>query len=153
MVTCVLWILWRHFPKYFCKTSIYINSHVNESFFILILTFSILTGMSPWNILLIFQGSWQFFSEAPTRGVLWKKVFLKFLQNSQENACAGVLGLRPTTLLKKRLWRRCSWGLIFEIWIRETVCLFNDFTRPHHGWHRRRKVWISGSLDCCKKIF
>ena len=37
------------------------------------------------------------FAEAATGGVLWKKVFLKILQNS---------GLRPATLLKKRLQDR-----------------------------------------------
>ena len=46
-----------------------------------------------------------------------KKVFLKISQNSQGNTCAKVsfsiklqaklAGLRPATLLKKRLWRRC----------------------------------------------
>ena len=41
-----------------------------------------------------------------------KKVFLEISQNSQENTCAGVFfnkvaGLRPATLLKKRLWHRC----------------------------------------------
>ena len=42
-----------------------------------------------------------------------KKVFLKISQNSQENTCARVFffnkfaGLRPATLLKKRLWCRC----------------------------------------------
>ena len=44
-----------------------------------------------------------------------KKVFLKISQNSQENTCARVsfliksqtLGLRPATVLKKRLWYRC----------------------------------------------
>ena len=41
-----------------------------------------------------------------------KKVFLEIWQNSQENICARVsffnkvAGLRPTTLLKKRLWHR-----------------------------------------------
>ena len=30
------------------------------------------------------------FAEAATGGVLWKKVFLKILQNSQENTCVGV---------------------------------------------------------------
>ena len=39
-----------------------------------------------------------------------KKVFLKILQNSQENTCARVsfrvAGLMPGTLLKKRLWQR-----------------------------------------------
>ena len=31
-------------------------------------------------------------------------MFLEISQNSQENSCAG---LRPTTLLKMRLWRKC----------------------------------------------
>ena len=37
------------------------------------------------------------------------KLFLKFLQNSQENTCARVSfgRLRPATLLKKRLQHRC----------------------------------------------
>ena len=51
--------------------------------------------------------------EAATRGVLLKKVFLHFSQNSQENTCGRVsffnkvAGLRSTTLLKKSLWHRC----------------------------------------------
>ena len=44
-----------------------------------------------------------------------KKVFLVISQNSQENTCARVSfliklpawGLRPATLLKKRVWYRC----------------------------------------------
>ena len=47
--------------------------------------------------------------EATTRGVLWKKVFLEILQNSQESTCVRVSfliklqawGLRRATLLKK----------------------------------------------------
>ena len=40
-----------------------------------------------------------------------KKVFLEIWQNSQENTCAWisifkVAGLRPVTLLKRRLWHR-----------------------------------------------
>ena len=42
------------------------------------------------------------YSEAVTRGVLCKKVFLKVSQNLQENTCARV------SFLKKRLWHRCS---------------------------------------------
>ena len=53
-------------------------------------------------------------TEATTRGVLSKKVFLKISQNSQENTCARlsfliklqVLGLRPAALFKKKLWYR-----------------------------------------------
>ena len=41
-----------------------------------------------------------------------QKVFLEISQNSEENTCASlcfnkVAGLRPATLLKQRLWRRC----------------------------------------------
>ena len=32
----------------------------------------------------------QHITEAATEGVLWKKMFLKILQNSQENICARV---------------------------------------------------------------
>ena len=51
-------------------------------------------------------------TEAATRGVLCKKMFLENSQNSQENTCARVsflikLQARPATLLKKRLWHRC----------------------------------------------
>ena len=46
------------------------------------------------------------------RGVLCKKMFLEISKNSQENTCGSlffnkVAGLKPATLLKKRLWRRC----------------------------------------------
>ena len=34
--------------------------------------------------------SWSKDSEAATGGVMLKKMFLKFLQNSQENSCVGV---------------------------------------------------------------
>ena len=45
---------------------------------------------------------------AATGGVLYKNVFLKNLQNPQENTCASVsFNLRPATFLKKRLWHRC----------------------------------------------
>ena len=52
-------------------------------------------------------------TEAATGGVLSKKVSLKISQNSLEKTCARVsffdkvACLRPTTLLKKRLWHRC----------------------------------------------
>ena len=52
--------------------------------------------------------------EAAIGGVLQKNVFLEISQNSQENTCVRVSfliklqtsGLRPATLLKKRLWHR-----------------------------------------------
>ena len=40
----------------------------------------------------------------------------------------------------------------FEIWIRETVCLFSNSTRQQHGWFTRGIFWIS-RLDCWKMIF
>ena len=48
--------------------------------------------------------------QAVTGGVLWEKVFLEILQNSQKKSlCQSlffnkVTGLSPATLLKKRLW-------------------------------------------------
>ena len=45
--------------------------------------------------------------EAATRGVLKKKMFLENSENSQENTCGSLFLIRPATLLKKRLWRRC----------------------------------------------
>ena len=41
-----------------------------------------------------------------------KKIFLEISQNSQESTCGSlffnkVAGLRPATLLKKRLWHKC----------------------------------------------
>ena len=60
-------------------------------------------------------------TEAPaTGGVLWKKVFLKISQNSQENTCARVsflikLQIQPAALLTKRLWNRFSFCELYEI--------------------------------------
>ena len=52
-----------------------------------------------------------------------KKIFLKISQNSQENTCTRasffkkVAGLRPATLLQKRLWYRC-FPMNFEKFLR-----------------------------------
>ena len=51
-------------------------------------------------------------SEAANAGVLLKNEFLTISQNLQENTCVRVFfnkvaGLRPATLLKKRLWQGC----------------------------------------------
>ena len=51
-------------------------------------------------------------SEAATGGVLYKNVFLKFAKFTGKHLCQSlffnkVAGLRPATLLKKRLWHRC----------------------------------------------
>ena len=43
-------------------------------------------------------------TEAVAQRCSVKKDFLKVLQNSQENTCTR---LKPSTLLKKRLWHRC----------------------------------------------
>ena len=60
-------------------------------------------------------------TEAATRGVLWKKGVLRISQNSQENTCVKVsfnkvAGLRPATLLKKRLAQVffCEFSEIFK---------------------------------------
>ena len=51
-------------------------------------------------------------TEAAVRRCSSKLIFLKILQNSQENTCARIsllikLQAPPPTLLKKRLWCRC----------------------------------------------
>ena len=64
---------------------------------------------------LIFHTSDNSLPEAVTRKCSVKKVFLETSQNTQENTCARVSflinlqawGLRPATLWKKRLRRRC----------------------------------------------
>ena len=62
-----------------------------------------------------------FYTNVPLPGVVLhrcsvKKLFLKISQNSQANTCTrvsslirlqGIAGLRPTTLLKKKIWHRC----------------------------------------------
>ena len=53
---------------------------------------------------------WKTCSEAATRGVLCKKVFLEISQNSQENTCTRVsflIKLQVSALLKKRFWHMC----------------------------------------------
>ena len=56
-----------------------------------------------------------------------KKVFMKILQNSQENTCARIFflnkvtDLRPATLLKERLWRS-SFPVSFAKFIRTSFC-------------------------------
>ena len=85
-----------------------------------------------------------------SEAVVWrcsvKKVFLAISQNSQENACARVsfimksqaLGLRPATLLIKRLWHR--WFPVnFAIFLRTPFLpehsggLLGEFMRYNHG--------------------
>ena len=64
----------------------------------------------------LFFWAWKMiYPEAATGGILQKKVFLEVSRNSQENTCPESLfnkvnnnkGLRPATLLKKRLCHRC----------------------------------------------
>ena len=50
------------------------------------------------------------FEEAATGGVVWKKVFLKISQNSQENICVGVFFLiilkeTPTKVFSSEFWK------------------------------------------------
>ena len=57
-----------------------------------------------------------------------KKVFLKILQNSQENTCARVSFL--TTLLKKTVWHRCfpvNLQNFFTEYLRTTASVLNLF--------------------------
>ena len=94
-----------------------------------------------------------------------KRVFLEILQNWHENNCANVpffnkvAGLRPTTLLIKRLWQRCFpenlakflrtpfltehlWLLLLErlIYVRFRSGICGDQNLPRH------------SQDFCKRL-
>ena len=64
--------------------------------------------MSIWCVIINFEqiSHLVVLSEAATRGVLWKKVFLEISKNSQENTCARVSFLIKS-VLKKGLWHRC----------------------------------------------
>ena len=62
--------------------------------------------------------------EALVRRCSTKKLFLKILQNSQENTC--VVGLRPATFLKKRLQYR-RFLVNFEKFLR--ITLFTEHLR------------------------
>ena len=61
------------------------------------------------------------------------KLFLKILQNSQENTCARVSfliklqDLKPATLLKKRVWHKC-FPVNFAKFLR------TPFVPEHLGW-------------------
>ena len=48
--------------------------------------------------------------EAATRGVLWRKVFLKIFQNLQENTFAGVSFLIKLQAWGLKLWRNSGPG-------------------------------------------
>ena len=102
------------------------------------------------------------------QGCSVKKVFLEILQNSEENTCARasfliVSGLRPSTLLKKRLWHKCFpvtfakflrtpflnehlWWLLLKVC---TFCSFLQFSRFELSRTFRRKTtnWNFGLLE------
>ena len=60
------------------------------------------------SVLCIFYSTIHLYTEAATRDVLWKKVFLEISQNLCQNLFFNEFaGLRPATLLKKKLWHRC----------------------------------------------
>ena len=69
-------------------------------------------------------------TEAATRGVPLKKLFLEIPQNSQENTRARVSFLikLQSTLLKKRLWHR--WFPVNFVKFRRTPFLQNTSGRP-----------------------
>ena len=106
--------------------------------------------------------------EAVVQRCYVKKVFLEILQNSEENTCARasfliVSGLRPSTLLKKRLWHKYFpvtfakflrtpflnehlWWLLLKVC---TFCSFLQFSRFELSRTFRRKTtnWNFGLLE------
>ena len=110
-ITTSQWDQWRSLG--FFITSLI--THFTHCLFIILLDFSTFL----YDRLVRFKPdqTWQKWKvihpEAGFRRCFVKKVFLKFLQNSQENTCARasflnkVTWLRPATFLKKRLWHKC----------------------------------------------
>ena len=93
------------------------------------------------------------FSEAATRVVLQKKVFLEILQNSQENTCARVSFFSKVAGLG-RLWHRC-FPVNFAKFLRTpflqntTGRLLIDFTvKPVYSGHRRFLEKVSAITTC-----
>ena len=81
---------------------------------------------------------WYKMSEAPARGVLWKKVFLKLSKNSQENTCARVSFLIKLQASGLRLyWKRDSGTGVF-LWIE----ISKDTFFTEHLWTTASKMWI-----------
>ena len=68
------------------------------------------------NINFVFNAERWMLTEALTRGVLRKKVFLKISENSHENTCARVLRLKAHVLFS------CEFSEIFK----------NTFFTEHH---------------------
>ena len=90
------------------------------------------------------------------RAVLFKKLFLEILQNSQENTCARVSFLIKllATLLKKRLWYR-RFPVNFVEFLR-TSFLQNtsghDKTSLENFYHGGRNTRFSNKKFFCKKM-
>ena len=75
-------------------------------------------------------------SEAATRGVLWKKVFLEISRNSQENTCVRVsflinfLEISKNTFFTEHLWTTTSEPCVYK------TCLLNHLFEfaPKFPW-------------------
>ena len=71
--------------------------------------------------------------EAASRGALYKKMFLKILQNLQENSCVRV------SLLKRKLWHRC-----FPV----------NFTKfPRTSFFIEHLLWLNLQLHTLTQIY
>ena len=92
-------------------------------------------------------------TEAATRSVLCKKLFLEISQNSQENTCARgsfliKLQAWPATLLKKSIWHR-FFPVNFVKFLRAPF-LQNTLGRLHLNiiLHQRKKTLIQTPIYC-----
>ena len=95
-----------------------------------------------------------------------KKVFLEILQNSQENSLFfnKVSGLRPATLLKKRLWHRC-FPVNFALFLRTPLVAVSASIKyersntlvfwPPLPLHAYRYFWANPSIHvrCVRNFF
>ena len=85
--------------------------------------------------------------QAATRRTPWKKLLLKILRKTPVRSLFfnKVAGPRPVTLLKKRLWHRCSPKSLLKF-------LRNFFHRTFPGVWIRNVLWVSTGSALWKKL-
>ena len=72
-------------------------------------------------------------AEAAIGGVLWKTVFLKISQNSQENTCAIAPGFRPF-LTKLQAWNFIRKETLAQVFPFEFCAIFKNIFFTEHIW-------------------
>ena len=116
-----------------------------------------------------------FSTEAATRGVLWKKVFLEISQNSQENTCTRVsffnfikkealaqvfscefCKISKNTYFTEHLWSTASGGLriiLIEALIKLSENAFNHLNSWKKNLCNRKNISGNVKAQCNRPLF